>query len=127
MQQCPGWKARCAKAFGSDRAFARPRMSLRSCGNRCSPDERSDIRGTGGDAHPRMSLRSCRLGHGNRCNPDERSDIPGHDPSDTSEDSMNRRRFLKSTASLGIALASPPLIARAAAKELLVAEPVHST
>jgi NitT/TauT family transport system substrate-binding protein len=40
---------------------------------------------------------------------------------------MNRRRFLKSTASLGIALASPPLIARAAAKELLVAEPVHST
>src|ERR1700676_2315728 len=40
---------------------------------------------------------------------------------------MNRRRFLKSTASLGIALASPPLIARAATKELLVAEPVHST
>src|SRR6202048_2167666 len=40
---------------------------------------------------------------------------------------MNRRRFLKSTASLGIALASPPLIARAAAKELLVAEPVHGT
>ena len=40
---------------------------------------------------------------------------------------MNRRQFLKSTASLGIALASPPLIARAAAKELLVAEPVHGT
>src|ERR1700719_3842372 len=74
-----------------------------------------------------MSLRSCGLRHENRCNPDKRSDIPGHGPSDTSEDSMNRRRFLKSTASLGIALASPPLIARAAAKELLVAEPVHGT
>src|SRR5215470_2768787 len=40
---------------------------------------------------------------------------------------MNRRRFLKSTTGLGLALAAPPLIARAAAKELLVAEPVHST
>ena len=40
---------------------------------------------------------------------------------------MNRRKFLQSTASLGLALASPPLIARAAPKELLVAEPVHST
>ena len=40
---------------------------------------------------------------------------------------MNRRKFLKSTATLGLALASPPLVARAAAKELLVAEPVHGT
>jgi NitT/TauT family transport system substrate-binding protein len=44
---------------------------------------------------------------------------------------MNRRKFLKSTARLGtgfgLALAAPPLIARAAPKELLVAEPVHST
>jgi NitT/TauT family transport system substrate-binding protein len=40
---------------------------------------------------------------------------------------MNRRKFLKSTATLGLALASPPLIARAASKELLVAEPVHGT
>jgi len=40
---------------------------------------------------------------------------------------MNRRKFLQSTATLGLALASPPLIARAATKELLVAEPVHST
>lgn len=40
---------------------------------------------------------------------------------------MNRRKFLQSTATFGLALASPPLIARAAAKELLVAEPVHST
>jgi NitT/TauT family transport system substrate-binding protein len=40
---------------------------------------------------------------------------------------MNRRKFLKSTATLSLALASPPLIARAAAKELLVAEPVHGT
>jgi NitT/TauT family transport system substrate-binding protein len=40
---------------------------------------------------------------------------------------MNRRKFLKSSATLGVALASPPFIARAAAKELLVAEPVHST
>jgi len=38
---------------------------------------------------------------------------------------MNRRKFLKSTATLGLALASPPLVARAAVKELLVAEPVH--
>src|SRR5262247_3331659 len=40
---------------------------------------------------------------------------------------MNRRKFLQSTATFGLALAAPPLIARAAAKELLVAEPVHST
>jgi NitT/TauT family transport system substrate-binding protein len=40
---------------------------------------------------------------------------------------MNRRKFLKSTATIGLALASPPLIARAASKELLVAEPVHGT
>src|SRR5438045_747110 len=44
---------------------------------------------------------------------------------------MNRRKFLQSTATLGtglgISLAAPPFIARAAAKELLVAEPVHST
>src|SRR5712692_8313735 len=40
---------------------------------------------------------------------------------------MNRRKFLKSTATLSLALASPPLIARAASKELLVAEPVHGT
>jgi NitT/TauT family transport system substrate-binding protein len=40
---------------------------------------------------------------------------------------MNRRKFLQSTATVGLALATPPLIARAASKELLVAEPVHST
>jgi NitT/TauT family transport system substrate-binding protein len=44
---------------------------------------------------------------------------------------MNRRKFLQSTATLGsglgLALAAPALIARAATKELLVAEPVHST
>ena len=40
---------------------------------------------------------------------------------------MNRRKFLQSTASFGLALAAPPMIARAATKELLVAEPVHST
>ncbi len=44
---------------------------------------------------------------------------------------MNRRKFLQSTATLGtglgLALAAPPCIARAASKELLVAEPVHST
>src|SRR5262249_28200037 len=47
------------------------------------------------------------------------------------EDIMNRRKFLQSTATLGtglgIALAASPFIARAASKELLVAEPVHST
>src|SRR5260221_7415538 len=44
---------------------------------------------------------------------------------------MNRRKFLQSTATLGtglgLALAAPPFIARAESKELLVAEPVHST
>src|SRR6516164_11110865 len=44
---------------------------------------------------------------------------------------MNRRKFLQSTATLGsglgLALAAPALIARAATRELLVAEPVHST
>src|SRR5215475_4837703 len=47
-----------------------------------------------------------------------------------SEDVMNRRKFLQSTATLGgglgLALAAPAL-ARAATRELLVAEPVHST
>src|SRR5260370_38834745 len=44
---------------------------------------------------------------------------------------MNRRKFLHSTVtlggSLGLTLAAPALIARAATKELLVAEPVHGT
>src|SRR6201981_2481220 len=44
---------------------------------------------------------------------------------------MNRRKFLQSTATLGsglgLALAAPALIARAATQELLVAEPVHGT
>src|SRR5216683_5702152 len=44
---------------------------------------------------------------------------------------MNRRKFLQSTATLGsglgLALAAPALIGRTATKELLVAEPVHST
>ena len=44
---------------------------------------------------------------------------------------MNRRKFLQSTAKLGtglgLALTAPPFVARAASKELLVAEPVHST
>src|SRR5436190_18674001 len=61
------------------------------------------------------------------CGSDRQRAPTRQNPRHESEDGMNRRRFLKSTASLGIALASPPLIARAAAKELLVAEPVHST
>src|SRR6266545_3886187 len=40
---------------------------------------------------------------------------------------MNRRRFLGSTASLSVALVARPFIARAAAREVIVAEPVHST
>lgn len=40
---------------------------------------------------------------------------------------MNRRKFLGSTATLGLAYASRPFIARAASREILVAEPVHST
>src|SRR6516165_12645574 len=42
-----------------------------------------------------------------------------------SEDAMNRRRFLQSTAAAGLGFVSAPRIARAAAHELLVAEPVH--
>src|SRR5260370_23751219 len=40
---------------------------------------------------------------------------------------MNRRGFLGSTATLGLGLVASPYLARAAAKEILVAEPVHST
>ena len=42
---------------------------------------------------------------------------------------MNRRKFLKSTATLRTFRHTcfPPFVARAASKELLVAEPVHST
>jgi NitT/TauT family transport system substrate-binding protein len=40
---------------------------------------------------------------------------------------MDRRKFLGSTASAGLALVAHPYIARAAAKEVLIAEPVHST
>jgi len=40
---------------------------------------------------------------------------------------MNRRKFLGSTACVGLAVAAHPHIARAATRELLVAEPVHST
>ena len=40
---------------------------------------------------------------------------------------MNRRKFLGSTACVGFAVAAHPHIARAATRELLVAEPVHST
>src|SRR5258707_2527969 len=44
---------------------------------------------------------------------------------------MNRRKFLQSPATLGsgrgLALAGPALIGRTATRELLVAEPVHST
>jgi NitT/TauT family transport system substrate-binding protein len=40
---------------------------------------------------------------------------------------MNRRTFLATTASAGAALIGRPFIGRAAAKEVLVAEPVHST
>ena len=39
---------------------------------------------------------------------------------------MHRRNFLTSTASLGVALVVSPLVARAA-KEVLIAEPVHGT
>src|SRR5215470_18233771 len=40
---------------------------------------------------------------------------------------MNRREFLQSTAIIGTAVAAPAVMARAQVKELLVAEPVHST
>jgi len=40
---------------------------------------------------------------------------------------MNRRQFLASTAAVGLTAVAAPHIARAAARELVVAEPVHST
>jgi NitT/TauT family transport system substrate-binding protein len=40
---------------------------------------------------------------------------------------MNRRKFLGTTATAGLALIAKPYVARAAKHELLVAEPVHST
>jgi NitT/TauT family transport system substrate-binding protein len=40
---------------------------------------------------------------------------------------MNRRKFLGTTATAGLALIARPYVARAAKHELLVAEPVHST
>jgi NitT/TauT family transport system substrate-binding protein len=40
---------------------------------------------------------------------------------------MNRRNFLASTASLSVAFVAAPFVARAAAKEVLIAEPVHGT
>ena len=40
---------------------------------------------------------------------------------------MNRRKFLGTTATAGLALVAKPYVARAAKHELLVAEPVHST
>jgi NitT/TauT family transport system substrate-binding protein len=40
---------------------------------------------------------------------------------------MNRRKFLTSTTSAGFALVAAPYVGRAAAKEVLIAEPVHST
>lgn len=40
---------------------------------------------------------------------------------------MNRRKFLGTTATAGVALLAKPYVARAAKHELLVAEPVHST
>jgi NitT/TauT family transport system substrate-binding protein len=40
---------------------------------------------------------------------------------------MNRRTFLKSTAALGAASVATPFIAHGAAREIIIAEPVHST
>ena len=40
---------------------------------------------------------------------------------------IDRRGFLRSTAAIGAGLVASPYVARAAAKEILVAEPVHGT
>src|SRR6201987_5370064 len=42
-------------------------------------------------------------------------------------DRMDRRRFLGSAATLGLAAVARPYVARAQAREVLIAEPVHST
>src|SRR5580704_17293042 len=44
-----------------------------------------------------------------------------------SEDGMNRLGFLSSTSAVGLGLVARPYVARAAAKEILITEPVHST
>ena len=40
---------------------------------------------------------------------------------------VDRRRFLGSAATVGLAAIARPYVAKAAAREILVAEPVHST
>ena len=45
----------------------------------------------------------------------------------TSLRDLTRRRFLRSTAAGGAAMLAAPMIARADAKEVLIAEPVHGT
>src|SRR5260370_5580662 len=89
---------------------ARPTTS-RSSGSRCSRSRRL----------PSSCMRRS-LGSSARC-------VKGSVNSSASKarTSMNRRRFLSSTASLGLGLVARPYVARAAAKEILVAEPVHST
>src|SRR6266404_1718065 len=47
--------------------------------------------------------------------------------SEKQESDMDRRKFLGSAASLGVAAVARPYVARAAAREILIAEPVHST
>src|ERR1700704_3508907 len=43
------------------------------------------------------------------------------------ESDMDRRKFLGSAASVGLAAVARPYVAKAAAREILIAEPVHST
>src|ERR1700676_2762009 len=43
------------------------------------------------------------------------------------ESDMDRRKFLGSAAALGLAGVARPYVAKAAAREILIAEPVHST
>src|SRR5258708_39146233 len=45
----------------------------------------------------------------------------------TGEIDMDRRRFLGTAAGVGLAAVARPYVAKAAAREILIAEPVHST
>src|SRR5204863_3525533 len=97
----------------------------------CNPLRRPDLRhrsgmggGTGAFDPGRYHVRD---GHVARNRIAERRQAVIHQRQTDSEDVMDRRKFLGSPASLGLALAAPPTVGRAAARELLVAEPVHST
>src|SRR6267154_6130012 len=68
----------------------------------------------------RGSSASCARASGNK-------NHSGSARSEKQESDMDRRKFLGSAAGLGLAAVARPYVAKAAAREILIAEPVHST